>query len=65
MTVNLAIGFITPPVGTNLFVGSAVSGLKVEVVAKAALPMVVLMIAVLFLLTYIPELSLFLPNRMM
>ncbi|MBR3881041.1 MAG: TRAP transporter large permease subunit, partial [Mailhella sp.] len=65
MTVNLAIGFITPPVGTNLFVASATSGLKVEAIAKAALPMVALTITVLFLLTYVPAFSLFLPNMMM
>ena len=65
MTVNLAIGFITPPVGSNLFVASATSGLKVESIAKAAIPMIVLMIAVLFILTYVPAISLFLPNHMM
>ncbi len=65
MTVNLAIGFVTPPVGSNLFVASATSGLKVESIAKAAVPMIILMIAVLFILTYIPGISLFLPNRMM
>ncbi len=64
MTVNLAIGFITPPVGTNLFVASATSGLKVEPIAKAALPMVALCILVLFIITYIPEISLFLPRMM-
>ena len=65
MTVNLAIGFITPPVGTNLFVASATSGLKVEAIAKAAMPMVILTIATLFILTYVPEICLFLPNMMM
>lgn len=65
MTVNLAIGFITPPVGSNLFVASAVCGLKVETIARAALPMVALMIALLMLITYVPALSLTLPNLMM
>ena len=65
MTVNLAIGFITPPVGSNLFVASATSGLKVESIARAAIPMIILMIAVLFILTYVPAISLFLPNHMM
>ena len=65
MTVNLAIGFVTPPVGSNLFVASATSGLKVESIARAAIPMIILMIAVLFILTYVPAISLFLPNHMM
>ena len=65
MTVNLAIGFITPPVGSNLFVASATCGLKVESIARAAIPMIILMIAVLFILTYVPAISLFLPNHMM
>ena len=51
--------------GSNLFVASATSGLKVEAIAKAAIPMIILMIAVLFVLTYVPSISLFLPNRMM
>lgn len=65
MTVNLAIGFITPPVGSNLFVASAVSGLKVEAIARAAMPMVILMILLLMVITYVPALSLFLPELMM
>lgn len=64
MTVNLAMGFVAPPVGSNLFVGSAVCGLKVEEIARAALPMVGLMIALLFLITYVPQISLFLPSLM-
>lgn len=65
MTVNLAIGFVTPPVGSNLFVASATSGLKVEEIARAAFPMILLMILVLFVLTYVPAISMFLPNTMM
>ena len=65
MTVNLAIGFVTPPVGSNLFVASAVSGRKVEEIARAVMPMVVLMILLLMVITYVPALSLFLPSLMM
>ena len=65
MTVNLAIGFVTPPVGSNLFVASAVSGMKVEEIARAVMPMVVLMILLLMVITYVPALSLFLPSLMM
>ena len=62
MVVNLAIGFITPPVGVNLFVASGIANLRLERIAKAALPMLGLMILVLLLLTYIPDICLWLPN---
>ena len=65
MTVNLAIGFVTPPVGSNLFVASATSGLRLEDIARAALPMIAGMILLLMAITYIPAISLILPNPMM
>ena len=65
MTVNLAIGFVTPPVGSNLFVASATSGLRLEDIARAALPMIAGMILLLMAITYIPAISLILPNTMM
>ncbi len=58
MVVNLAIGFLTPPVGVNLFVASGVSGEKILNVARAALPMIGLMILVLLVITYFPEVPL-------
>lgn len=58
MVVNLAIGFVTPPVGVNLFVASGVANAKIEQLSKVALPLVGLMIAVLLLITYIPALPL-------
>ncbi len=60
MVVNLAIGFVTPPVGVNLFVASGVAKAKLSHLSRAALPMIALMLLVLMLVTYIPELSLFL-----
>ncbi|MBR5320158.1 MAG: TRAP transporter large permease subunit [Peptococcaceae bacterium] len=60
MVLNLAIGFITPPVGVNLFVASGISGVKLADIAKAALPMLGLMILVLLVVTYFPPLSMFL-----
>lgn len=60
MVVNLAIGFVTPPVGVNLFVASSVSKLRIDKIAKAALPQLIGMILVLLAVTYIPELSLYL-----
>ncbi|MBO1513454.1 TRAP transporter large permease [Metabacillus bambusae] len=62
MIVNLAIGFITPPVGVNLFVGSGISGLKIETLARATVPFFIAMILSLTVITVIPEISLFLVN---
>lgn len=62
MVVNLAIGFITPPVGVNLFVSSGVANLKLENIAKAVLPMLALMILLLLVVTYVPSFSLWLPQ---
>ncbi|WP_019849280.1 TRAP transporter large permease subunit [Desulfitobacterium sp. PCE1] len=60
MVVNLAIGFITPPVGVNLFVSSGIAKLKIEEIAKAVVPFLLAMIAVLLLITYVPSISMFL-----
>ena len=62
MVVYLAIGFITPPVGVNLFVSSGVANLKLENIAKAVLPMLGLMIVLLLVITYIPSVVLWLPQ---
>lgn len=57
MTVNLAIGFITPPYGCNLFFASAISNVSVVDIAKKILPMIGVMLIVLIALTFIPALS--------
>lgn len=62
MLVNLGIGPITPPVGSVLFVASAVSKQKIEQVVKAMLPFYLVLFLVLLLVTYIPAISLFLPK---
>ena len=64
MIFNLCIGTITPPVGTTLFVGVKVGGVKLEDVIKQLIPYFVAIIAVLMLVTYIPQLSLWLPSLM-
>ncbi|WP_374667139.1 TRAP transporter large permease [Ramlibacter sp.] len=64
MMVNLGIGLITPPVGTVLFVGSAISKLKMGVVTQAMMPFFVALFIVLLMVTYIPALSLWLPRMM-
>ncbi|QLO82852.1 MULTISPECIES: TRAP transporter large permease [unclassified Citrobacter] len=62
MLVNLGIGLITPPVGSVLFVASAVSKQKIEQVVKAMLPFYFVLFLVLMIVTYIPAISLFLPR---
>ena len=64
MIFNLCIGTITPPVGTTLFVGVKVGGVKLEDVIKQLIPYFVAIIVVLMLVTYIPQLSLWLPSLM-
>ena len=64
MMVNLGIVLITPPVGSVLFVGAAVSKLKIGVVARAMTPFFVALFIVLMMVTYIPWLSLWLPRAM-
>ena len=64
MMVTLGIGLITPPVGSVLFVGAAVSKLKIGVVARAMTPFFVALFIVLMMVTYIPWLSLWLPRAM-
>ena len=62
MLVNLGIGLITPPVGSVLFVASAVSKQSIEKVVKAMLPFYCVLFAMLMLVTYIPAISLTLPK---
>lgn len=62
MIYNLAIGTITPPVGSGLYVGASVGKVKVEEVIKPLIPFYAAIIGVLLLITYIPELTLFLPR---
>ncbi|TWT01839.1 TRAP transporter large permease [Planomicrobium sp. CPCC 101079] len=62
LVANLAIGFITPPLGVNLFVASSVGGVQFERIAVAVLPFLFAMIICLLVITYVPGLSLWLPN---
>ncbi len=62
MILNLAIGFVTPPLGANLFMASEISRVRFEVLAKTIWPWIFVMIVVLLLITYIPEISTFLPS---
>lgn len=58
----LAVGLVTPPVGTVLFVGSAIGRLPIEKVSKGMLPFYAAMIVVLLLVAFIPNITMFLPN---
>lgn len=60
MIANLSIGLITPPVGINLFVGAQVGGVSYEKIVRAMLPFLLMMIVDIFIITFIPHLSLFL-----
>ncbi len=62
LTVNLAIGFCTPPLGVNLFVASSISGVSIEKLTGAIMPFFVGMIVLLLAITYIPAISLTLPS---
>lgn len=62
MILASMIGFATPPVGDNLNVASAISGLSIERVSVSALPYVAVLIAFLVVATFVPQISMFLPN---
>ena len=65
MVLNCGIGLLTPPVGAVLFIGSAVAKLKMEKVVKATLPFYLCMLVALILITFVPQISMFLPNLLM
>ena len=62
MIFNLAVGLCTPPVGSALFVGCAIGKTPIERTSKNMLPLYAVMVTVLLLVTYIPEISLWLPR---
>ena len=62
MVLNLCIGLCTPPVGSLLFIGCSVAGIPIEKVFKPLLPLFIGMIVVLMLVTFVPQISLWLPQ---
>ncbi|MCU0592359.1 MAG: TRAP transporter large permease [Desulfobacterales bacterium] len=64
MTVNLAIGYCTPPVGVSMYITGAIANRNIIFVSKAVLPFLVIQLAVLFVMTYLPDLVLWLPKAM-
>jgi len=65
LILNLAIGLTTPPVGSALFVGCAIGHIRMEKVTKALLPMWGAMVIVLMLITFVPEITMFIPDLIM
>ncbi|MDO5410952.1 MAG: TRAP transporter large permease [Lachnospiraceae bacterium] len=59
MVVNLAIGFVTPPIGVNLFVASSLTDVPVMEIAGKAMPMIAFFLGALLLITFVPEITLF------
>jgi tripartite ATP-independent transporter DctM subunit len=62
MVANLCIGLLTPPVGSALFVGCSISGVKIQHLIKPLLPFYAALLVALALITYIPQISLWLPR---
>ncbi|MGF0032705.1 TRAP transporter large permease [Bariatricus sp. SGI.154] len=58
MVVNLAIGFVTPPIGVNLFVASSLTDVPVTLIARKSMPMIAYFLVVLLLITFVPAISL-------
>ncbi len=65
MTVNMEVGMITPPVGLNLYVASGLSRMGLTETTKACIPWILVTVAFLLLITYVPAISLWLPNLLM
>jgi C4-dicarboxylate transporter DctM subunit len=64
MTVNLAIGYCTPPIGVSLYITGAISNRDLIYVSRAVIPFIIIQLAVLFLITYMPGMALWLPRIM-
>jgi C4-dicarboxylate transporter DctM subunit len=64
MTVNLAIGYCTPPMGVSLYITGAIANRDLIYVSKAVIPFILIQMGVLFIMTYLPDLVLWLPRMM-
>ncbi|MDR1731323.1 MAG: TRAP transporter large permease [Synergistaceae bacterium] len=65
IVINLAIGFITPPVGINLFVACGIVDIKFEELSKSIVPFLLVLFAALLIVTYVPAITMLLPNLLM
>jgi len=64
MTVNLAIGYCTPPMGVSLYITGAIANKDLIYITKSVIPFIVIQMIVLFIITYIPDVVLWLPRAM-
>ncbi|MDO9115758.1 MAG: TRAP transporter large permease subunit [Polaromonas sp.] len=64
MVVNLEIGMVTPPIGLNLFVTAGITKMSILGVARAALPWTLVLLLFLMIITYVPAITMFLPNML-
>jgi C4-dicarboxylate transporter DctM subunit len=62
MIVNLAIGMCTPPLGINLFISAQIAKIRLDQITRGMVPFYIVLIIDLMLITYLPQLSMFLPN---
>jgi C4-dicarboxylate transporter DctM subunit len=60
VTVSLALGFVSPPMATNLFLAASLFDMPMQRIVKEALPFIIAMIIALFIIAYVPDISLFL-----
>ncbi|MFD1780837.1 TRAP transporter large permease [Fredinandcohnia salidurans] len=65
MMLTLGLGLVTPPVGVTLFIGSAISGEKIGALSKNMIPFYILFLLAILIVTFIPQVSLFLPDLLM
>jgi len=64
LTVNLAIGYCTPPMGVSLYITGAIANRDIVYVSKAVIPFMVIQMCVLLIITYMPDLVLWFPRLM-
>lgn len=62
MVCNLAVGYVTPPLGVNLFVASHISKVSIERITRALIPFIIAMLVVIILIIVFPQISTFIPN---
>ena len=62
LVTNLAIGFVTPPLGVNLFVATGIGKVPFETISKAMVPILLSMLVALLVITYVPPLSTYIPS---
>lgn len=65
MSLNLTMGLLTPPLGINLFIASTITGLKIEEIVKANMPFFLLLIVDVLIISFVPQLTMWLPKLLM